>query len=248
MNITLVICIVAVTLSGAARAQVPLEPPKDDAQKELIQLFGKVENRLREIDKLLSQAGAGDISALSKVGPSGIDQLLKSSKSQGEQAVKDIDRILEIARQMAQQQSSQSSGGSCDKPGGSGEKNPMDSQGNSTTQREETPSMPQPNGKEPKPRPNGEKPGQDPKDQPKPDGNDPKSPKASNDKDPKNQRGAPPKPGDKEAGQNNPESKDRWGDLPVHARDVFRNEGGRDMPVQYREWIDAYYKRLNKKP
>ncbi len=39
---------------------------------------------------------------------------------------------------------------------------------------------------------------------------------------------------------------DRWGDLPVYARDVFRAQGGAELPVQYREWIDAYYKRLNR--
>jgi hypothetical protein len=39
---------------------------------------------------------------------------------------------------------------------------------------------------------------------------------------------------------------DRWGDLPTQARDVFRAQGGADLPVRYREWIDAYYKRLNK--
>jgi hypothetical protein len=38
---------------------------------------------------------------------------------------------------------------------------------------------------------------------------------------------------------------DRWGDLPVNARDVFRAQGGSDLPVRYREWIDAYFKRLN---
>jgi len=41
---------------------------------------------------------------------------------------------------------------------------------------------------------------------------------------------------------------DRWGDLPVYARDVFRAQGGADLPVRYREWIDAYYKRLNRRP
>lgn len=38
----------------------------------------------------------------------------------------------------------------------------------------------------------------------------------------------------------------RWGELPKHAQRVFRAEGGGAMPVTYREWIDAYYRRLNK--
>ncbi len=40
---------------------------------------------------------------------------------------------------------------------------------------------------------------------------------------------------------------DRWGDLPVYARDVFRAEGGADFPSAYREFIDAYYRRLNRR-
>lgn len=41
-------------------------------------------------------------------------------------------------------------------------------------------------------------------------------------------------------------SVDRWGELPVYARDVFRAQGGDDFPAAYREFIDAYYRRLNK--
>jgi len=32
----------------------------------------------------------------------------------------------------------------------------------------------------------------------------------------------------------------------VHARDVFRTQGGGDLPARYRDWIDAYYQRLNR--
>ncbi|HTF90613.1 MAG TPA: hypothetical protein VK843_19500 [Planctomycetota bacterium] len=37
---------------------------------------------------------------------------------------------------------------------------------------------------------------------------------------------------------------ERWGELPIQVREVFRNEGGADMPPQYRDWIDAYYRKL----
>ena len=43
-----------------------------------------------------------------------------------------------------------------------------------------------------------------------------------------------------------PRGEDRWGDLPPRAREVFRTKGGADLPVQYRDWIDAYYRRLNR--
>jgi len=29
---------------------------------------------------------------------------------------------------------------------------------------------------------------------------------------------------------------------------VFRTQGGGQMPARYREWIDAYYRKLNQKP
>tara|TARA_R110002096_G_scaffold99189_4_gene219971 strand:- start:5158 stop:5574 length:417 start_codon:yes stop_codon:yes gene_type:complete len=40
---------------------------------------------------------------------------------------------------------------------------------------------------------------------------------------------------------------DVWGNLPIHLQDIFRAEGGADMPAQYRDWIDAYYRRLNER-
>jgi hypothetical protein len=63
----------------------------------------------------------------------------------------------------------------------------------------------------------------------------------------RNQSLAPPErsPGER-AGPIESDRKDAWGFLPVHVRDVFRAQGGGDMPAQYREWIDAYYRRLNK--
>lgn len=39
---------------------------------------------------------------------------------------------------------------------------------------------------------------------------------------------------------------DRWGELPVHHQEIFKSEGGGNMPPQYRDWIESYYRRLNK--
>jgi len=33
--------------------------------------------------------------------------------------------------------------------------------------------------------------------------------------------------------------------LPPRAREVFTIKGGEDMPARYRDWIDAYYRRLS---
>jgi hypothetical protein len=41
---------------------------------------------------------------------------------------------------------------------------------------------------------------------------------------------------------------DRWGDLPIQVREVFRTEGGADLPPQYPDWIDGYYKKLLNQP
>ncbi len=38
---------------------------------------------------------------------------------------------------------------------------------------------------------------------------------------------------------------DPWGVLPERFRHRFRNQGGGGFPVRYRNWIDAYYERLN---
>ncbi|MDZ4773232.1 MAG: hypothetical protein SGI72_08880 [Planctomycetota bacterium] len=258
----IICCALFALASSPAFAQEKPEsalPPAGDPQSEMVRLFNQVETRLREIDRLLSDAGAGDTRALESVGPAGIDELLKRGRSSGEQAVKDIDRILEIAKQMGQQSSGSGSGQGQPQPGGEGQngKDPLGGQEGNSTERENTPSGPEKGGAQPQ----GEKPGEQqgggqPKNQsgekpgqekgPKPgEKGDPKDPRA-NRGDPKNQAGGPPPVGGKDSPSTPNAARDRWGDLPVHARDVFRNEGGRDMPVEYRDWIDEYYRRLNK--
>jgi hypothetical protein len=56
--------------------------------------------------------------------------------------------------------------------------------------------------------------------------------------------GPPHEPESGEATATDPDS-DEWGMLPPRTRELFRNEGNGDLPVKYRDWIDAYYKRLN---
>ncbi len=59
---------------------------------------------------------------------------------------------------------------------------------------------------------------------------------------------AQPPPGSATARANAPDANDRWGDLPVYARDVFRAQGGAAFPPHYRDWIDTYHRRLNRQP
>ncbi len=60
--------------------------------------------------------------------------------------------------------------------------------------------------------------------------------------------GNPPAKQPTEAVVRAPDAREAWGYLPEHARDVFRTQGGGQMPARYREWIDSYYKKLNQRP
>jgi hypothetical protein len=62
----------------------------------------------------------------------------------------------------------------------------------------------------------------------------------------RNQEGTASEASDGAKTANHADPTDNWGFLPPQVRDVFRTQGGGDLPAQYREWIDAYYKRLNK--
>jgi hypothetical protein len=98
----------ALTLAaGATRASaqepvpptLPTLPQADDSREEMIELFRKVEKRLNEIDKLLYDASAGEVSLKGESLESGLSDLLKNSKSKSEEVLSGIDRILEIAKQ-----------------------------------------------------------------------------------------------------------------------------------------------------
>lgn len=41
--------------------------------------------------------------------------------------------------------------------------------------------------------------------------------------------------------------REQWGNLPIHLRELFRAEGGQRLPARYRDWIDTYYRRLNRR-
>jgi len=70
---------------------------EEDADREIVQLFGKIERRLQEIDSLLFQAASGE-SAPKALEESGIAELIQRSQRGSEAAVREIDRILELAR------------------------------------------------------------------------------------------------------------------------------------------------------
>jgi hypothetical protein len=199
--------------------------PEEDA--ELVRLFLEVERNLKRIDELLNDASSGDV-PLAAPDDSGLDDLLRSTGRESQEVLSGIDRILEVARQrgQGQPQSGQGQG----QPQQSDGPSPLDEpRGGERQQGEATPE-----GMQPQPKEGGANPQ---------DGEQPDSPDGSDD------------PGENAPGveidqeQGDPRSldpnADTWGMLPAKVQEIFRNEGAEDLPVQYRDWIDAYYKRLN---
>lgn len=218
---------------------------EEDRSDELTKLFAEVELRLGRIDRLLIDASAGETSKLAEVGESGIDKLLDSAQSpppsaggggsgqpqpggmggmlqrsqqEGQSVIESIDQIIEIA-------SRPSSSGS-GSPQQSEGPNPLDQQGQAKTDKTKSPEGPDPKQKD----------GQQ--------GEEPKSPKDSKDKGEQKQGDKMPEQDTEQPRALDPNYRN-WGELPIHYRDIFRAEGGQDMPAEYRDWIDSYYRRLN---
>ncbi|MCK6447005.1 MAG: hypothetical protein L6Q99_11480 [Planctomycetes bacterium] len=203
----------------------------DEARNEMIELFHQVEAQLGEIDKLLYDAGAGE--ALGDgVQDAGIDRLLRDAQQRSASAQQGIDRILELARQQRQQQqqSSSSGGGKSQQQGPS----PLDQQQSGDPQQREK-------------RPEGEAPEQTQPEGEEPQGGDPQQPKDSSG-DPAQRQGARPPSGAKGGASQPGDDRERWGELPEQVRDVFRVQGGSDLPPRYRDFIDSYYRRMSKRP
>jgi hypothetical protein len=223
----------------------------DQAQEEMLQLFRDIEQNLRKVDILLSDAGAGDTEGLAEVQESGIGRLLEDTRDRSEQVLQDIDRLLEIAEEMGQQSGGSGESGEPqsqqgDSPGSQGSSS---TSGTQTTRREQTPETPgeESPGQTPQPgeQPNGQEPGNE--QQPPSQGERPTDGQDPSNTDPNLRPGSEPPTDPTGAGSPNDPTSDRWGDLPVHVQDVFRGEDSEQMPPRYREWIDAYYRRLNRR-
>lgn len=204
-----------------------------DDQKEMVRLFHEVERTLESIDLELADAGAGRIPP-PEGKDSGIERLLRSHGAKSDQAVTGIEQILELAEKLGKQSGSQCMKGSMSSPPQQGGESPLDKERErGPTQGEKTPEAPKPDpkqGEQPgQPQPQGERP-EDRGKNPPPGENRPSPPRVD-------EGGAPFAPGT---------DADRWGSLPERVRNVFQNQITDDMPLQYRDWIDAYYKRLNK--
>jgi hypothetical protein len=212
--------------------QIPGLNAPDDPQQEMIRIFHEVERTLESIDIELFDASAGRI-PMPEGKESGIERLLRSHGEKSDQAVAGIERILELAQQM---------GGSC-KNGMAGQQgnpkpgqSPLDQERQrGPTEGEKTPEAPKPGEQEKQ----GEQPGQ-----PKPEGETPDD----GGENPPAGENVPSAPRSDESGE--PVAPggdaDRWGALPERVQRVFNNQITDDLPIQYRDWIDSYYRRLNK--
>jgi len=213
-----VILAVALAPVAASARQVGPQDPQHGLQQEMIELFGKVELRLRQIDKLLYDAAAAESA------PAG-GELLNRSRERGREVLEGIDRILEIARQQARPSPDGGGGGQQQQQEGD---SPLDSQGQREAGREGTPEAPQPEGAQPA------------SGQPDSPGREPPEPG-------RNELGPPPRSGETgRADSGGPAG--RWGDLPPQVRELFTGAGASELPPQYRDWIDAYHRRLNQRP
>lgn len=203
---------------------------QESAQQEMIELFQRVETRLAEIDDLLFDASAGV--PLEAQSDAGIGDLLQRSLESSEEVRRAMDRILELAEEQGGSESSSGGG-----PPSSGD-SPLDSQPQGQQgSKEQTPEGPSSEPGEHEQPSEGEQPGGEGK---------PESPRDSLEA-PENNAAQDPQSGEL-GSASGPQGNERWGDLPTHVRDLFRTEGGGDMPTQYRDWIDAYYRRLNQRP
>jgi hypothetical protein len=73
----------------------PAAPGAGDPHREMQKLIGEVELRLRQIDKLLADAGSAQ--RPSSAASPRTAELVKRSQDQGKQVVEAIDKILELA-------------------------------------------------------------------------------------------------------------------------------------------------------
>lgn len=237
-----------VTLISPGQAQEPERqgppplPPElggPDPRQEMLDLFARVERNLKAIDDMLYEASAGS-AALENAEESGIGDLLRNSIDQGGHVLEDIDRILEIAESQQQQQGSQSSN---QQPQESGSGQPSgQNQPGEQGRREGAPETPDQieSGEQQEPQPNGQQ------EQEQPQEGEPNSPRDPQDPSAQNSPGDKPPQSETERVRVI-QDVDRWGQLPIHVREIFSSEGGNEqMPSQYRDWIESYYRRLSR--
>lgn len=231
-----------------------------DLQRQMIELFGEVEAHLGQVDELLYEASGADPFG----DGSGLATWIDGAESNGRSAVEKIDRLLELADQMEQQQSQSQSGGQSQQQGQnqqqqqgqqgqqssgqqqSGSQGQQQGQqqssaegrnrGSGRSSNERTPEGPDSAGARNEPA-EGQAGGDQPGEGSRPDGDGDNEGRGANEtgsgeQDRSRQR------------SDDPRAFGNWGELPPRTQEIFTNTASDDMPPQYRDWIDSYYRRV----
>lgn len=211
-------------LAAPARAQ---SPPQEDAQggcKEVRELVERIDADLAKVNELLAEASAVGASPAAKVAT-------KSAQAKQKEVAETMQKILEHAHEGQCKSGSCSSKGLCrsssSKGGGSQGSASSGSTGSELDGRKvdgEKDGAPRGEGQAPRTASAGT----------------PDSPRKSTE--PPKQGMSPPREYDTEK-QARRDAVARWGDLPEQIRDAFANERTDDLPVRYRKWIQAFYRR-----
>lgn len=211
-------------------------------QAELLQLFKDVELNLQRIDDFLFEAAAAEEDL--SVRESGLAELLDETDRASAETVAAIDRILEISKNLAEQTPQQ-------QQQQQDQQQQQQQQGQGQQQSEQQPE----NSPLDRPRPEAQQQdGQNQPEGPQPEleGEQP-DPQERNGEQPKDSEQASDDPGQNQAGQATPDGTERaanaarfaeWGELPPRVQEIFSNQRGESLPVEYRGWIDNYYRRL----
>ena len=209
----------------------------NEQQQEMLELFATVERKLREIDDYLFEAAAGEDEFAAE--GSGLSELFLETREASREVSEGIDRILELAEKMAQQQQQQQSsgGGQQQQQQGQG-RSPLDDRSpesqrererSSQQQQEELEQQGQPREQDQEEREGGQRPEDGQTD-------DRPAEQREGDAAPEGERGA----GSQASGAG------QWGELPPRMQEIFSNQVGDDLPLEYRDWIESYWRRLQR--
>lgn len=217
--------------------------PQDPLQQEMIQLFGEVERSLVAIDDLLFEAASGenDLDLME----SGLSELFLETRDRSGEVAEGIDRILELAQEMEsqQQQQQQSSSGGSSSSQGQGE-SPLDNRGQESSRRKEDsqtePGAPESGqGEQGENRQNNGPEERDPSGNPRPQDGEPTEEPGTN--------GEGDQPGSDPLGAgSDPSGVGQWGELPPRVQEIFSNQVSDELPLEYRDFIESYWLRLQR--
>lgn len=233
-----------VDLEGRIRQDLGQDPAA-----QMQELFGRIEKNLRSIDDLLFEAaGSPD---LAQDDPQRWRSWIGDTRKRSEAVLEDIDKLLDLSQQMSSQsrgRSSSNQGQGQQSPESSEQgQSPLDRGGAEGQRRQEGGQQgPPPSGSEPES--GGQKPGQQ-QDGDGPQGNPGSEPTGAEEGGPEGQQLSGRRPPGSErgpgsgAGQIAP-----WGELPPRVQEIFSNQNAEEVPLQYREWIDSYYRRVSRQP